>query len=58
VMVGNPALYDSTKTGTLWLPFSVRLSRVQDIPIPQDKIDAAKDRATDTVIRKVRKRKF
>lgn len=58
VMAGNPTLYDSTKTGTLWLPFSIKLSRVQDIPIPQDKIDAAKDKAKDTVIRKVRKKKF
>jgi hypothetical protein len=57
-MVGNPTLYDSTKTGTLWPPFSVKISRVQDIPIPQDKIDAAKEKATDTAIRKLKKRKF
>jgi hypothetical protein len=58
VMNGNPTLYDSTKTGTLWLPFSVKISRMQEIPIPQDKIDAAKGKAKDTVIKKIKKRKF
>jgi hypothetical protein len=58
VMSGNPTLYDSTKSGTLWLPFSVKISRVQEIPVPQDQINDAKDKAKDTAIKKFKKRKF
>jgi LEA14-like dessication related protein len=55
VISGNPTLYDSTKSGSLF-PFTVKLSRTENIPIPQEQIDRAKKQAADKAVDQLRRR--
>ncbi len=56
VISGNPVLYDSTRSGSLF-PFTVHLSRTEDIPVPQETIDRLKKDAADGLVDQLR-RKF
>ncbi len=42
VVTGKPTLYNSQEEGSL-ISFTVKISRTEDVPIPQDQIDKAKD---------------
>jgi hypothetical protein len=55
VISGNPTLYDSTRTGSLF-PFTVHLSRTEDVPVPQEQIDLLKKKAAEGALNKLRKR--
>jgi LEA14-like dessication related protein len=52
---GNPTLYDSARTGGLF-PFTVHVSRIVEVPIPQGQIDKAKARAQEEALRRLKKR--
>jgi LEA14-like dessication related protein len=55
VISGNPTLYDSTRTGSLF-PFTVHLSRTEDVPVPQEQIDLLKKKAADGALKQLRNR--
>lgn len=55
VISGNPTLYDSTKSGSLF-PFTVSLSRTENIPIPQEQIDRLKKQAAEGAVDQLRRR--
>jgi hypothetical protein len=55
VVSGNPTLYDSTRTGSLF-PFTVHLSRTEDVPVPQEAIDRLKKQAADKALQQLRKK--
>ncbi len=55
VISGNPTLYDSTRAGSLF-PFTVHLSRTEDVPVPQEQIDLLKKKAADGALNQLRKR--
>ena len=52
VISGNPTLYDKKEEGSL-IPFTVKVSRTEDIPVPQDQINRAKSRAMDAILKKL-----
>lgn len=51
VISGDPTLYNSKEEGSL-IPFSLKVSRTEEIPIPQDQINRAKSRALDQVMKR------
>jgi hypothetical protein len=55
VISGNPTLYDSTRAGSLF-PFTVNLSRTENIPIPQEQIDRLKQQAAEEAVNQIRRR--
>jgi LEA14-like dessication related protein len=55
VISGNPTLYDSTRSGSLF-PFTVSLSRTENIPVPQEQIDKAKKQAAEKAVDQLRRR--
>jgi hypothetical protein len=55
VISGNPTLYDSTRTGSLF-PFTVSLSRTENIPLPQEQIDRLKRDAAAEAADQLRRR--
>jgi hypothetical protein len=55
VISGNPTLYDSTRAGSLF-PFTVHLSRTEDVPIPQEQIDRLKKKAAEGALNQLKKR--
>lgn len=55
VVSGNPTLYDSTRSGSLF-PFTVHLSRTEDVPVPQEAIDRLKKQAAEKGLEQLRRR--
>jgi hypothetical protein len=55
VVSGNPTLYDSTRSGSLF-PFTVHLSRTEDVPVPQEAIDRLKKQAAEKGLEQLKKR--
>jgi LEA14-like dessication related protein len=52
VVSGNPTLYDSTRSGSLF-PFTVNVSRTVDVPIPREQLEkAARDKALEELRRR------
>jgi len=51
VLTGNPTLYDDKKEGSL-IPFTLKVSRTENIPLPRDQMNKLKDKAIDTIRRK------
>jgi hypothetical protein len=55
VVSGNPTLYDSTRSGSLF-PFTVHLSRTEDVPVPQEAIDRLKKDAANKAVDQLKRR--
>lgn len=55
VISGNPTLYDSTRSGSLF-PFTVHLRRTEDVPVPQEAIDRLKKQAAEKGLEQLRRR--
>jgi hypothetical protein len=55
VVSGNPTLYDSTRSGSLF-PFTVHLSRTEDVPVPQEAIDRLKKDAAGKAVDQLKRR--
>ena len=42
ILSGNPTLYNDKESGSL-IPFSLKISRTESVPIPQDDVQKAKN---------------